>query len=103
MQQKAHRLGGEDRHLRAEMRGDLFTPKRHDDLFVAASKNYPTVFNSFDRDLINLGADLQAKLLAFRHRFAVDDREARSEEHTSELQSQFHLVCRLLLEKKKIN
>src|SRR5689334_23751878 len=27
----------------------------------------------------------------------------RSEEHTSELQSQFHLVCRLLLEKKKYN
>src|SRR5438309_9508558 len=27
---------------------------------------------------------------------------ARSEEHTSELQSQFHLVCRLLLEKKKL-
>src|SRR5689334_24956837 len=25
----------------------------------------------------------------------------RSEEHTSELQSQFHLVCRLLLEKQK--
>src|SRR6266568_9342678 len=25
----------------------------------------------------------------------------RSEEHTSKLQSQFHLVCRLLLEKKK--
>src|SRR5712692_12131166 len=29
------------------------------------------------------------------------DRNERSEEHTSELQSQFHLVCRLLLEKKK--
>src|SRR6266568_5715706 len=27
--------------------------------------------------------------------------DGRSEEHTSELQSQFHLVCRLLLEKKK--
>src|SRR6266481_2649622 len=27
----------------------------------------------------------------------------RSEEHTSELQSQFHLVCRLLLEKKNQN
>src|SRR5438309_9122775 len=27
--------------------------------------------------------------------------QMRSEEHTSELQSQFHLVCRLLLEKKK--
>src|SRR5580693_10398809 len=30
-----------------------------------------------------------------------DDADRRSEEHTSELQSQFHLVCRLLLEKKK--
>src|SRR2546422_1716712 len=28
-------------------------------------------------------------------------RKARSEEHTSELQSRLHLVCRLLLEKKK--
>src|SRR2546422_3928630 len=28
---------------------------------------------------------------------------ARSEEHTSELQSRLHLVCRLLLEKKKPN
>src|SRR5258708_27024473 len=28
-------------------------------------------------------------------------RQARSEEHTSELQSPDHLVCRLLLEKKK--
>src|SRR6266581_7491485 len=28
-------------------------------------------------------------------------RQARSEEHTSELQSPVHLVCRLLLEKKK--
>src|SRR2546429_9681333 len=30
---------------------------------------------------------------------AIDDH--RSEEHTSELQSRLHLVCRLLLEKKK--
>src|SRR2546422_6905575 len=29
-------------------------------------------------------------------------RDPRSEEHTSELQSRLHLVCRLLLEKKKI-
>src|SRR5205809_5494584 len=29
--------------------------------------------------------------------------EVRSEEHTSELQSRLHLVCRLLLEKKKQN
>src|SRR5205823_7087592 len=31
----------------------------------------------------------------------VLDRRTRSEEHTSELQSLAHLVCRLLLEKKK--
>src|SRR3989449_1602834 len=31
----------------------------------------------------------------------TDARGARSEEHTSELQSRLHLVCRLLLEKKK--
>src|SRR2546422_5812165 len=30
-----------------------------------------------------------------------EDFSARSEEHTSELQSRLHLVCRLLLEKKK--
>src|SRR2546427_6235451 len=33
--------------------------------------------------------------------FAVVSTDARSEEHTSELQSQSNLVCRLLLEKKK--
>src|SRR5687768_18277690 len=32
-----------------------------------------------------------------------DHRQTRSEEHTSELQSRLHLVCRLLLEKKKKN
>src|SRR5688572_32094197 len=32
----------------------------------------------------------------------VDELDPRSEEHTSELQSQSNLVCRLLLEKKKI-
>src|SRR6202035_5330534 len=33
--------------------------------------------------------------------YSFKGRYQRSEEHTSELQSQFHLVCRLLLEKKK--
>src|SRR2546422_6039244 len=35
------------------------------------------------------------------HRHRADDTKIRSEEHTSELQSRLHLVCRLLLEKKK--
>src|SRR5687768_18261355 len=33
--------------------------------------------------------------------YAAGSRRRRSEEHTSELQSRLHLVCRLLLEKKK--
>src|SRR5690625_7043203 len=36
-------------------------------------------------------------------RAAVPSGASRSEEHTSELQSRGHLVCRLLLEKKKNN
>src|SRR5689334_23433698 len=44
------------------------------------------------------GQDAHARL----HVDAVESADGvRSEEHTSELQSQFHLVCRLLLEKKK--
>src|SRR2546422_2632247 len=35
------------------------------------------------------------------HRLGIQAFEPRSEEHTSELQSRLHLVCRLLLEKKK--
>src|SRR5690554_7696758 len=38
-------------------------------------------------------------LFTFTHEFFI---HARSEEHTSELQSRPHLVCRLLLEKKNI-
>src|SRR2546430_6512810 len=44
-----------------------------------------------------------ARILAARDQAGVLDRDhrLRSEEHTSELQSQSNLVCRLLLEKKK--
>src|SRR5690554_7685276 len=38
---------------------------------------------------------------AVRHSALLVAEDARSEEHTSELQSRPHLVCRLLLEKKK--
>src|SRR5205823_12579843 len=40
---------------------------------------------------------------AFIDRYALSQQQARSEEHTSELQSLAYLVCRLLLEKKKTN
>src|SRR5687768_17798554 len=56
---------------------------------------YTTLFRSF----LRFG-------LFFKPDFLPPDvcgrlRAARSEEHTSELQSRLHLVCRLLLEKKK--
>src|SRR5205809_6214069 len=37
----------------------------------------------------------------FVYNWGLSTRKTRSEEHTSELQSRLHLVCRLLLEKKK--
>src|SRR5690348_17359782 len=37
----------------------------------------------------------------FKGKVQLSDLNPRSEEHTSELQSPVHLVCRLLLEKKK--
>src|SRR2546429_3897955 len=41
----------------------------------------------------------RSSIVASRDR--PSSRRPRSEEHTSELQSRLHLVCRLLLEKKK--
>src|SRR5689334_23237552 len=50
----------------------------------------------------DLGPEAQAKLLRVLEGGVIERLGGeRSEEHTSELQSQFHLVCRLLLEKKK--
>src|SRR5688572_31851475 len=53
-------------------------------------------------ELEDRGLDVESRIRPHRlggrlHRLLV----ARSEEHTSELQSQSNLVCRLLLEKKK--
>src|SRR2546429_6902637 len=48
--------------------------------------------------LVVLAEDFHA-VLAFAH--GNHRRPVRSEEHTSELQSRLHIVCRLLLEKKK--
>src|SRR2546430_12569643 len=66
---------------------------------------YTTLFRSADVPQSQL-----ARHLARRLEVGLEDRalgvllaRIRSEEHTSELQSQSNLVCRLLLEKKKIN
>src|SRR5258708_25503140 len=60
---------------------------------------YTTLFRSSARpDLFVtlFGFDVSPESLEF-----MRSRKLRSEEHTSELQSPDHLVCRLLLEKKK--
>src|SRR2546422_6197733 len=66
---------------------------------------YTTLFRSvFVEDTMVVFGDL-----AVMARPGADERRPevegarRSEEHTSELQSRLHLVCRLLLEKKKTN
>src|SRR2546422_6072931 len=45
--------------------------------------------------------DRQVEVAVRALREVVEREPVRSEEHTSELQSRLHLVCRLLLEKKK--
>src|SRR5258708_24302404 len=70
---------------------------------------YTTLFRSIEPLAAELGIDyvaaneleIAAGKLTGRLAGPVVDR-SRSEEHTSELQSPDHLVCRLLLEKKKI-
>src|SRR2546430_4465227 len=53
------------------------------------------------RQPFNINALAQAAALAALDDTAHVEKTRRSEEHTSELQSQSNLVCRLLLEKKK--
>src|SRR5256885_7326590 len=45
---------------------------------------------------------VRSDLMMTKHEVKEEHRSARSEEHTSELQSPCNLVCRLLLEKKKV-
>src|SRR4051794_41700617 len=63
---------------------------------------YTTLFRSTDFGVLHAGALEELGLGGARHQTGDGDaRVLRSEEHTSELQSPVHLVCRLLLEKKK--
>src|SRR5207249_7207486 len=55
---------------------------------------YTTLFRSHNC------VECQQQLVVFAELVGEDETD-RSEEHTSELQSRFDLVCRLLLEKKK--
>src|SRR3989449_5504898 len=54
-------------------------------------------------ELLKSQLDRAAREAAADRQLRELKKKMRSEEHTSELQSRLHLVCRLLLEKKKIN
>src|SRR5699024_12141147 len=64
---------------------------KHPLIYSSQSKSY---FNKMYEKELLISTDKQLFLVHFI-------KIARSEEHTSELQSRFDLVCRLLLEKKK--
>src|SRR2546427_8596720 len=67
---------------------DAISPHSEADFFAACA------LRTMSRSARRIGAEMMSNR---------SETLARSEEHTSELQSQSNLVCRLLLEKKKIN
>src|SRR5688572_32464317 len=91
---------------------EIYTLSLHDALPICTARSWRRPESSRSSLRLNPG-QLQVtscKLQATRYcvqagRFAINDSRftefQRSEEHTSELQSQSNLVCRLLLEKKK--
>src|SRR5690606_40106596 len=79
------------------------TEKRPDGLRIvgprpvgSTSLNVSGYYNNFNAEKRSITLDLTTER---GHELGLE----RSEEHTSELQSRENLVCRLLLEKKKIN
>src|SRR2546429_6617515 len=64
---------------------EIYTLSLHDALPISRS-----------REIIDGEVNITTVVREYRRAFLL-----RSEEHTSELQSRLHLVCRLLLEKKK--
>src|SRR5207249_6940628 len=80
-----------------------FAPGRDDWIFlieIAAIKeitSFPSTRSAISSKTPFASAALTARMITLASRAA----SLRSEEHTSELQSRFDLVCRLLLEKKK--
>src|SRR2546427_1110613 len=92
----AHWKGDEHSHPLQRIYGTAFFSKKELDEFLAQ------IEEAKKRDHRRLGKELD--LFSIQDEAGpglILDAEQRSEEHTSELQSQSNLVCRLLLEKKK--
>src|SRR5256886_13183881 len=81
---------------------EIYTLSLHDALPISWPGNVRELQNVIEHAVVLLepGAEVRPEDIPFIVTAATDP---RSEEHTSELQSQSNLVCRLLLEKKKKN
>src|SRR5687768_17922001 len=77
----------------------LFRSRTLNDAFVILDEAQNTTSEQMKMFLTRLG--FGSKAVVTGDITQIDLPHPRSEEHTSELQSRLHLVCRLLLEKKK--
>src|SRR5690625_1780155 len=110
---------GKQAYLKGHIPGAIFLDVKKD---VTGQNSFLPEADEFARKLASLGISERHKIVIYdegNHRAAAKvwvmlhymgheemyvlngGIKARSEEHTSELQSRGHLVCRLLLEKKK--
>ena len=87
----------------ARKMGELFSTGLVEKEYLAVVRGYTNAHGIIDYPLkeeLDKKSDMQARQNK-QPQDAVTEYQRRSEEHTSELQSLRHLVCRLLLEKKK--
>src|SRR5205814_9122982 len=71
-------------------------------LFLALTRDFSCLTRVIRNRICKIASDMMIRMMKpFIFYFPFSKINQRSEEHTSELQSLRHLVCRLLLEKKK--
>src|SRR2546422_7553334 len=86
---------------------EIYTLSLHDALPISPPASFKRLLGSYHIQGC-VWPPTRGQVVQLRHK-SIESRslglefDMRSEEHTSELQSRLHLVCRLLLEKKKKN
>src|SRR5437773_8203242 len=79
----------------------FFTNPAPTEIYTLSLHDALPISSDIDVDIVVADGQLAINEVAVVFRKEAGDRDVRSEEHTSELQSHHDLVCRLLLEKKK--
>src|SRR5690625_6754865 len=90
------------RYLQAEERGDKPSPSDFPGITISICRDGKPLFYSFEEVLPDQAEfsenEPSGRVRENSFRLSRESDHHRSEEHTSELQSRGHLVCRLLLE-----